>query len=931
MKKLLTILFVLACAMSFAQKSTTPLYGDTILMTKRDGTASELKLMNGTKNVHGALVNTGDGITRFIKDTAYKLGDSIHVTLQGVSYVFLAGSPMDSSVIDTSYVPSAGSLLFHRLSGETWTVAVGSSSDSGLRKVYGLFGLLNVTDSSLKVDTATLGIYYLRISDTAAMLDPYLLATDTASLSDRINLKVNISDTSAMLDPYKHLVDTASNSSPGVTTYHRKDGTTWDVNATDTALIASIVSDSISTIPRDTTFFSVDDTTAHEARHFDYNSNTWRWINVPEVTTIDSSTSLQVLQGDTSKRISAGFFMPNIHADQCLTGCTVTWDSAYTYTIAASTYYINNIYHSSPAISVTLSPSDTVDNRIDLFVLQSDNTGGVVEGTPGNPAVEPDIDHTTQFKLSFAEVLANTTEPVITTTTIYKENAGTPTEFATSTNSVLHFNFNSTNFPYAGTKDIEGTTVQNGNRIILTASTTIDFTDLTDLTFKIQSKGNWGNNKKLVLQWYNGTTPLGISVIFGQSAYGFASNVTGTYQSIDIQLSDFGNITGADRLRMQASNGSGSYGFYMDNVELVSSTNTGNAGTLTVLGVAPISVTTVSNTSTVSLNNSGVSAGTYNNVTVSVKGIVTSGSNVTYITPSDTASMLSPYLRKADTTAMLLPYLRKTDTTAMLLPYLRKADTASMLSPYLRTAGDLSTLFTTTESSNNISFSGASTTQYTVLGRIASGSGAYSFVTADSTLIQGLHTQGYYDGRYFITADAVANNSTKGISTYDSNYFNSSSGLITVDTTNGVASSSHAGFATRNQIIGAIGAFANGNGVVIIAGSMGNITIPFNCTITNWYLAADVSGTIQFDIKRSGTSIVGGGNKPALSSAISGNAAVSGWTSTTVTAGDILQVVVDSSPAPATLTNCSMVLRVIKNSFYILCFIAPVKRRKVAA
>jgi len=42
----------------------------------------------------------------------------------------------------------------------------------------------------------------VNISDTAAMLTPYLRKIDTASLSSRINLKVNISDTTAMLSNY---------------------------------------------------------------------------------------------------------------------------------------------------------------------------------------------------------------------------------------------------------------------------------------------------------------------------------------------------------------------------------------------------------------------------------------------------------------------------------------------------------------------------------------------------------------------------------------------------------------------------------------------------------------------------------------------------------------------------------------------------------
>ena len=50
----------------------------------------------------------------------------------------------------------------------------------------------------------------LNISDTTAMLSPYLKKTDTTSLSNRINTKLNISDTTAMLSPYLKKTDTTS-------------------------------------------------------------------------------------------------------------------------------------------------------------------------------------------------------------------------------------------------------------------------------------------------------------------------------------------------------------------------------------------------------------------------------------------------------------------------------------------------------------------------------------------------------------------------------------------------------------------------------------------------------------------------------------------------------------------------------------------------
>ena len=79
---------------------------------------------------------------------------------------------------------------------------------------------LNLSDTATmlskylrKTDTASLSNRInlkLNLSDTATMLSKYLRKTDTASLSNRINLKLNISDTSAMLSKYLRKTDTAS-------------------------------------------------------------------------------------------------------------------------------------------------------------------------------------------------------------------------------------------------------------------------------------------------------------------------------------------------------------------------------------------------------------------------------------------------------------------------------------------------------------------------------------------------------------------------------------------------------------------------------------------------------------------------------------------------------------------------------------------------
>ncbi len=110
-----------------------------------------------------------------------------------------------------------------------------------------------------------------------------------------------------------------------------------------------------------------------------------------------------------------------------------------------------------------------------------------------------------------------------------------------------------------------------------------------------------------------------------------------------------------------------------------------------------------------------------------------------------------------------------------------------------------------------------------------------------------------------------------------------------------------------NQIIRGPVAYVNGNGSTPTAGAFAEITIPYAGTITNWALAADVSGQAQFEIKRSGTSIVGSGNLPTLNGNIKITQAVSGWTSTAITAGDVIAY---SLVSATTIGRCGLTLTV---------------------
>ena len=108
------------------------------------------------------------------------------------------------------------------------------------------------------------------------------------------------------------------------------------------------------------------------------------------------------------------------------------------------------------------------------------------------------------------------------------------------------------------------------------------------------------------------------------------------------------------------------------------------------------------------------------------------------------------------------------------------------------------------------------------------------------------------------------------------------------------------GTIATNIKVGGVGCYITGQGTVILTGYKGFVIIPYSMTVTNWYIASyngsgsALSGSIVVDIYKNGTSMVGAGNKPTLTSSSSNGTTVSGWTSTSLVLGDIISFKVDS-------------------------------------
>lgn len=263
---------------------------------------------------------------------------------------------------------------------------------------------------------------------------------------------------------------------------------------------------------------------------------------------------------------------PSPSGTNLVSGGGVEWVSGYTFTIGAATYVIQGTQYSSVITNKTLSASDPALDRIDVIAVDNTGTVVVIEGTPASTPAKPDVDPASQLELTFVYVSAASTEPIITADDIYHEG----TEW-TMTRSGSTFNLTSTNNPYRGTTDIEGTNVTTNNAWIATkpAAGVINLADYTTLTMYVRVKAAWPSTRQFSIQWYNNNTARGSIVTLKNGTFGFnALTNTTAYQQVSIPVSLFGaNGIAINRLRVTCAGSGSTIGMYFDDVTLQSGTS----------------------------------------------------------------------------------------------------------------------------------------------------------------------------------------------------------------------------------------------------------------------------------------------------------------------------------------------------------------------
>lgn len=221
-----------------------------------------------------------------------------------------------------------------------------------------------------------------------------------------------------------------------------------------------------------------------------------------------------------------------------VSGGQVIWRTGLDFTITAATYYILGTFYESPETDVTLSPADATNDRIDTFYVNTSSTAGVITGTPSSDPQETSVDPETQLRLTIVLIESTATTPSgVSNEIIYDEDAGTPSEWATSTNNATVVDFADTADPANNTIH---TTISANNtsyymRYTPASAATINAEE-DKLVLSIKLLERFRRNQFLSIQFYDPTAGVILNANLRPGQFGLDGNNTSTYQEITIPI-----------------------------------------------------------------------------------------------------------------------------------------------------------------------------------------------------------------------------------------------------------------------------------------------------------------------------------------------------------------------------------------------------------
>lgn len=269
---------------------------------------------------------------------------------------------------------------------------------------------------------------------------------------------------------------------------------------------------------------------------------------------------LYKLRGTTVSRITSIMKPSGV-----VRGGDVVWQELLTFIVGNTIYYINGDLFTVVSTSLTLSPADPDLPRIDVIIVDTDETVSCIKGVPASDPQKPTID-TTQIELTQVLIMAGATTPSgITNVVMYDEYAAG--EFTPAATGVT-VDFAYTEIaPYHGTKCMNVGLITNGDIISLTSGTPLPIADYTNLMCALKLKAVATKQHQLYVQFLlNGTA------ICNEILIPFNINDITTWQVLTLQLTTqvFTGTTFNQCRFIWRKSGSQvyHYGFYFDFIQL---------------------------------------------------------------------------------------------------------------------------------------------------------------------------------------------------------------------------------------------------------------------------------------------------------------------------------------------------------------------------
>lgn len=243
-----------------------------------------------------------------------------------------------------------------------------------------------------------------------------------------------------------------------------------------------------------------------------------------------------------------------------------------TYQSTIINYNINGVSYTVPITSNVLSSSHPTLDRIDLFVLTTNNELTVVEGIPAVNPKEPNIDHTTQLKFQFVIVKAGATTVDQEEYLIYDENLGNPNEWeVVNTEGQANADFTDDSFQNSKSIFIEGggESTVTINRI----GNSVPFVSNGNLVFYIKNTGDWTSQDRITINLYDSSNNITTNLVqineANSSNFGLEMTGNNTWQLCTIPLSLFTVFNSAVFDRIVISTILADFDIYIDYIRYI--------------------------------------------------------------------------------------------------------------------------------------------------------------------------------------------------------------------------------------------------------------------------------------------------------------------------------------------------------------------------